>query len=206
MVCTILLSIVVISYLVTRNVIAAVSTLVIACPCALTLATPTAVVASIGNAAKKGILIRGGAALETVGNTDTVVLDKTGTITLGSPKVVEIKSFTGKSDKQVIELAAVAEKFSEHHLAKAVLEKADDLCLLIADPSSFEVLPGQGVKAQFKGAQILVGNEKLLESNKVRLDTATEESIGEQKKLGRTVFIVCENNFVVGLISVADIS
>ena len=202
----ILLTIVVISYAITRNVIAAVSTLVIACPCALILATPTAIVASIGNAAKKGILIRGGAALETVGNTDTVVLDKTGTLTLGSPRVVETTSFAGRTDGQVIELAAVAEKFSEHHLAKAVLEKAVDMCLSVPDPSSFEVLPGQGVVAYYKGERILVGNEKLLESQKIGLDSAVEESVAEQKALGRTVFIVCENDVVVGLVSVADTS
>ena len=202
----ILLSIVVISYAVTRNVIAAVSTLVIACPCALTLATPTAVVASIGNAAKKGILIRGGAALETVGDIDTVVLDKTGTLTLGLPKVVEVKSFDGRTPAQIVELAAVAEKFSEHSIAKAVLEKAKDLCLSIADPSSFQVLPGQGVIAQYKNQRIRVGNEKLASSQKISLDTTVSECIDEQKALGRTVFVISENDAVVGLISLADTS
>lgn len=202
----ILLSIVLISYIVTRNVIAAVSTLVIACPCALTLATPTAVVASIGNAAKKGILIRGGAALETVGDTDTVVLDKTGTLTLGMPKVVEVKSFNGKSTREIVELAAVAEKFSEHPIAKAVSEKANELCLQVADPSSFQVLPGQGVIANYQNQRILVGNEKLINSQKIDPNDAINGCIDEQKALGRTVFVVSENDSVVGLISVADTS
>lgn len=202
----ILLSIVVISYIITRNVIAAVSTLIIACPCALTLATPTAVVASIGNAAKKGILIRGGVALESVGNTDTVILDKTGTITLGMPKVIDIKSFTSKSEAKVIELAATAEKFSEHPLAKAVMSKANELGLQVPDPASFQVLPGQGVLAQCGEDQILVGNEKLLECNRVGINKAVEEAVSEQKALGRTVFIVCQNGFTVGLISVADVA
>jgi len=201
-----LLSIVVVSYVITRNPIAAVSTLVIACPCALTLATPTAVVASIGNAAKKGILIRGGAALETVGKTDTVVLDKTGTITLGLPKVVEVKSFNGVSDVKVVELSAVAEKFSEHPLAKAVLEKARELHLPVGDPLSFEVLPGQGVLAQGDGGQILVGNKKLLARQKIHCDPQTEQCVEEQAALGRSPFIVCQNGCVAGLISVADVA
>lgn len=202
----ILLGIVVISYAVTRNVTAAVSTLVIACPCALTLATPTAVVASIGNAAKKGMLIRGGVALETVGNIDTVFLDKTGTLTLGLPKVLEVKSFDGRPPAQIIELAAVAEKFSEHSIAKAVLEKAKDLCLSIADPTSFQVVPGQGVIAQYKHQRILVGNERLASSQKISLDTTVRQCVDDQKALGRTVFIISENDAAIALISVADIS
>ena len=129
----ILLGIAIITYVVTRDVIAVVSTLVIACPCALTLATPTAVVASIGNAAKRGILIRGGATLEAVGKTDTVLLDKTGTLTLGLPQVVEVKTFNCKSKAKVITLAALAEKFSKHPLAKAVLEEANKQGVCTAD-------------------------------------------------------------------------
>lgn len=201
-----LLAIAAISYVVTRDVLAAVSTLVIACPCALTLATPTAVVSSIGNAAKKGILIRGGAALETVGNTNTVVLDKTGTLTLGLPQVVDIKSFNGRSEAQVITLAALAEKFSEHHLAKAVLEKAKELGISVPDPSGFEVLPGQGVVVQYQGKEILAGNEKLLANKKVEFTREVKDSIDAEKMLGRTVFVVCENKSVVGLVSVADVA
>jgi Cd2+/Zn2+-exporting ATPase len=164
------------------------------------------VVASIGNAAKRGILIRGGATLESVGKTDTVVLDKTGTLTLGSPQVVDVKTFNGKSEAQVITLAALAEKFSEHPLAKAVLEKANRQGICTADPSSFEVLPGQGVVVSYQGKEIMAGNEKLLENKKVVIDKEAQDSLTEQKKLGHTVFLVCENRSVVGLVSVADVS
>lgn len=202
----VLLTIAGISFLITRNVIAAVSTLVIACPCALTLATPTAVVASIGNAARRGILIRGGAALETVGNTDTVVLDKTGTLTLGSPKVVEIRGFNGKSEEQVMMLAALAEKFSEHHLAKSVLEKASELGITAPDPSRFSVLPGLGVIVQYQGREVLAGNENLLEAQHIELESAVKDGLEAQKRLGRTIFIVCEDKTVAGLVSVADVA
>ena len=202
----VLLGIAIITYIVTRDVIAVVSTLVIACPCALTLATPTAVVASIGNAAKRGILIRGGATLESVGKTDTVVLDKTGTLTLGSPQVVGVKTFNGKTETQVITLAALAEKFSEHPLAKAILEKANKQGICTDDPSNFEALPGQGVVVSYQGKEILAGNEKLLQTKKVAIGKEAQDSLTGQKALGRTVFLICENGSVVGLVSVADVS
>jgi len=202
----VLLAIAIITYVVSRDVIAVVSTLVIACPCALTLATPTAVVASIGNAAKRGILIRGGATLESVGKTDTVVLDKTGTLTLGTPQVVDIETFNGKTESDVISLAALAEKFSEHPLAKAVLEKATKLGICTEDPHSFEVLPGQGVVVSYQSKEVLAGNEKLLETKNVVIDKEVQDSLTKQKGLGRTVFLICENSSVVGLVSVADVS
>jgi Zn2+/Cd2+-exporting ATPase len=202
----ILLGIAIITYVITRDVIAVVSTLVIACPCALTLATPTAIVASIGNAAKRGILIRGGATLESVGKTDTVVLDKTGTLTLGSPQVVEVKTFNGKTEAQVITLAALAEKFSEHPLAKAVLEKASQLGICTADPSNFEVLPGQGVVVDYQGEEVLAGNEKLLQTKKIALNKEAQDSLTTQKELGRTVFLICQSGLVIGLVSMADVS
>ncbi|MCW4029864.1 MAG: cation-translocating P-type ATPase [Candidatus Bathyarchaeota archaeon] len=194
------------TYIFTSDVIAVVSTLVIACPCALTLATPTAVVASLGNAAKRGILIRGGATLESVGKTNTVVLDKTGTLTLGTPQVVDIKTFNGKSEAQVITLAALAEKFSEHPLAKAVLEKASTEGICPQDPSTFEVFPGQGVMVNYKGKEVLAGNEKLFQTKKVTLEQEVQENLDTQKALGRTVFLVSENGLVIGSVSVADVS
>jgi Cu+-exporting ATPase len=133
-------------------------------------------------------------------------LDKTGTLTLGSPQVVEVKTFNGKSEAQIITLAALAEKFSEHPLAKAVLEKANKQGICTPDPSSFEALPGQGVIVSFQSKEIMVGNEKLLENKKVIIDKEAQNSLSEQKKLGHTVFLVCENRSVVGLVSVADVS
>lgn len=195
-----------VTYILTQNVVAVVSTLVIACPCALTLATPTAVVASIGNAAKRGILIRGGATLEAVANIDTVVLDKTGTLTLGTPQVVDVKTFNSKTEAQVIALAAAAEKFSEHLLAKAILDRASKEGICTQDPANFTVIPGQGVTVSYNGKEISVGNERLLQTQQIKIEAVVEESFVQQKDLGRTVFFVCENGSVVGLVSVADAS
>jgi len=189
----------------TQNVVVAVSTLVIACPCALTLATPTAVVASIGNAAKKGILIRGGAALETTGNINAVVLDKTGTLTLGTPKVMDVMSFDGKTEVEVVRLAAVAEKFSEHPLSRAIAEKAHELGIMVADPTDFEVKVGQGVKSHLCSTEILVGNDKLLKSFEIDLTSQTEHFLKDQESLGRTTVFVCENRSITGIISIADV-
>ena len=189
----------------TQNVVVAVSTLVIACPCALTLATPTAVVASIGNAAKKGILIRGGAALEATGNVNAVVLDKTGTLTLGNPKVIDVMSFGGKTESEVVGIAAVAEKFSEHPLSKAIVEKAQELGITVADPTDFEVILGHGVKSHLLSAEILVGNDKLLKSFGIELASQTEHFLKEQDNFGRIAVFVCENRSVIGIISIADV-
>ena len=192
-------------FAITQNVVIAVSTLVIACPCALTLATPTAVVASIGNAAKKGILIRGGAALETTGNVNAVVLDKTGTLTLGTPKVMDVMSFGGKTVLEVVGLAAVAEKFSEHPLSNAIVEKAHELGIMVADPTDFEVMVGHGVKSHLKDAEILVGNDKLLKSFGIELTVQTEHFLKKQENCGRTSVFVCENRSIIGIISIADV-
>ena len=200
-----ILAIAVVVFVLTQNVVVAVSTLVIACPCALTLATPTAVVASIGNAAKKGILIRGGAALETTGKVDAVVLDKTGTLTLGNPKVMDVMSFGGKTEAEVVELAAVAEKFSEHPLSEAIVEKAHELGITIADPTDFEVLVGHGVKSHLLNLEILVGNDKLLKSFGIELTAQTEHFLKGQEILGRTSVFVCENRSIKGIISIADV-
>ncbi len=191
------------AFVLSGNVIVAVSTLVIACPCALTLATPTAVVASIGNAARKGILIRGGAALQTAGSVDSVVLDKTGTLTLGKPRVMDVMGFGGKNEVEVVALAAVAEKYSEHHLSKAILEKAKELGIAVADPTDFEVIPGLGVKSHLQTVEILVGNDKLLNRMDIELTDQTKNFL--KNKLGGTTVFVCENRFVVGLISIADV-
>lgn len=147
------------TFFATGDLLRAISILVIACPCALTIATPTAVIASIGNAARKGILIRGGAVLERAAKVDMVVIDKTGTLTTGDPEVVTIKGVDGRTEAEVLFLAAVAEKLSEHPLAKAVLKKANAQGIRIVDPSEFRVIPGRGVIAKHGGHEIMLETE-----------------------------------------------
>ena len=200
-----ILAIAVLAYLATRSIVVAVSTLVIACPCALTLATPTAIVAGIGNAARRGVLIKGGAILEKVGSVDAVVLDKTGTLTIGKPLVTDVKGFKGRSEVEVISLAAIGEKFSEHPLSKAILSRAEELRISVEDPSDFEAIPGSGIVGHKGNNEIVVGNRKLLESKGIELTGEEEQFLDNQKTLGRTSVFVCENRSVIGVIGIADV-
>src|SRR5687767_13866851 len=138
------------------------SVLIIACPCALGLAIPAALMVGTGRGAKRGILIRDIGALENAERIDTVVLDKTGTITQGKPVVGEVVSFDGVSQDEVLRLAAAAEQYSEHPLAKAVVNEARNRALSLPDPESFNNEPGYGVVAQVNGTTILVGSDALL--------------------------------------------
>ncbi|HVO77341.1 MAG TPA: heavy metal translocating P-type ATPase, partial [Methanomassiliicoccales archaeon] len=137
-----------------------ISVLVIACPCALGLATPTAIMVGTGRGAQNGILIKSGEALEIAGNVQTVVFDKTGTLTKGLPEVTDIYAFD-LSEDDVIRLASAAEKGSEHPLGQAILRKAGSKGIIVPDTSSFESLPGMGVKADDEGKALLVGNRRL---------------------------------------------
>jgi len=192
------------AFLVTGDALRVISILLIACPCALTIATPTAVIAGIGNAAKKGILIRGGIILERAAKVDMVVIDKTGTLTIGYPEVVTIKGVNGRKETDALFLAALAERYSEHPLAKAVLKKAGALGIDIADPSDFTVLPGYGVIAEFNCNEIAVGNRRLLENKGIRIDKASENYLTTLEKSGETALLVAERHELAGIIGVAD--
>jgi len=192
------------AFLATGDALRVISILLIACPCALTIATPTAVIAGIGNAARKGILIRGGTILERAAEVDMVVIDKTGTLTTGHPQVVTIKGFNGRKETDVLFLAALAERYSEHPLAKAILTKAGALGVDVADPVEFTVLPGSGITARLNGSEIIVGNRRLLESKGIRIDKVSEDYLTTLEKNGETALLVAEGSELVGIIGVAD--
>jgi Cu+-exporting ATPase len=176
---------------------AAVSVLVIACPCALGLATPTALMVGMGNGAKLGILIRDAGKLEIIHKADTIVLDKTGTLTKGRPEVVEIIG------KKTLEIAAIAEKNSEHPIAQAIINTAKKKGIKIPNPEKFKVIPGKGVMAKQKNKEILVGNLTLI--NEYKVDTRKfEDKIFSLQERGITTIIVALNKKVIGVIGVAD--
>ena len=179
--------------------------LVIACPCALVLATPTAVVATVGSAAKKGALIKGGAALEKTAKITTVCLDKTGTITEGKPKVVDIRAFEGYLERDVIYNAAVAEKNSQHPIAKAILDKAKEYgydCIPGSD--EFQMIFGEGVKVLFNGEIIKVVNSKSLNNSNINDNDSVTNYLTEQEQKGRTALVVIKEHKMIGGIAVAD--
>lgn len=140
----------------------AITMLIVFCPCVMVLATPTALVASIGNAALRGSLVKQGATIEALSTINTVAFDKTGTLTFGRPKLVDVVALNGVAESEVLRLTAVAEKFSEHPLGRAMVQAAEARGLPVVDPDAFETLPGLGIQAQSKGRLILLGRVRLL--------------------------------------------
>ncbi len=181
----------------TLAVFAAVAVLVIACPCALGLATPTALMAGTGVAAKNGILYRDGEAIQTMKDIDTLVLDKTGTITKGQPEVTD-----HKGSEELMRKAASVEKGSEHPLGQAIIKEAEDRGLKLDEPQRFESFTGKGVKALVNKEEIFVGNSKLLDQEEI--ENSFEEAAAELESQGKTAMYVANTEKVVGVVAVAD--
>ncbi|MBT9165703.1 MAG: putative manganese/zinc-exporting P-type ATPase [Chloroflexi bacterium] len=190
-------------YFATDDVVKAITVLIVACPCALVLATPTAVIAAVGNAARRGILIKGGRSLEAAGRVNAVVVDKTGTLTYGNPQVTDIRSFSEKTQADVLIRAAIAEKFSEHPLAKAIINKAHGL--EVPDPSDFQVILGRGVVAYASEQKLILGNRKLLADHQIVLPQQAEEYLLAKEANGETCLLLAEDDRFLGVISVADV-
>ncbi|KUK98227.1 MAG: Heavy metal translocating P-type ATPase [Anaerolineaceae bacterium 46_22] len=188
----------------TRALINTVAVLVIACPCAMGLATPTAVMVGTGKGAELGILIKKSESLERAGDITMVVLDKTGTITRGQPAVTKIYryEFNGNED-DLIRLAASVEKGSEHPLGEAITAEANTRSLSLSDPLGFSAIAGHGVKAEVEEQQILVGNRRLLENNNIDINAA-QADLDALEESGNTALLVAVNEQLAGVIGVAD--
>jgi len=192
------------TFLVTGEIIRAITILIVACPCALVLGTPTAVVAAIGNAARQGILIKGGAYLEQMGRLKTLLMDKTGTLTHGRPKVVEIRGLDGMDEKEVLYWAAIAEKRSEHPLARAITEKTEELGMNVPHPQSFENFRGKGVKVQWNSKSILVGSSEMMKSEGVEIPESAKALFESKQSEGMTSLLITVDRRPAGIISIAD--
>ncbi|MCJ2563164.1 MAG: heavy metal translocating P-type ATPase, partial [Candidatus Thermoplasmatota archaeon] len=180
-----------------------ISVMVIACPCALGLATPTAIMVGTGLGAKYGVLIKGGEALETAGKLDIIVFDKTGTLTKGEPEVTDIVALPSSTEDEVLRLGAIAEAGSEHPLAESILRRARTSSMSYDEPDSFEAIPGMGVSVRASETDILLGNRRLMETKNV--DTgAIEHQLRRLEGEGKTAVIVASNGTVIGTIAVAD--
>jgi Cd2+/Zn2+-exporting ATPase len=186
----------VIVYFVTLDIHRAITVLIVACPCALVLGTPTAVVAAIGSAARRGILIKGGQALEASGRINGIIFDKTGTLTLGTPKVISVKGVgrCGHKEEDIIQLAATAERFSEHPLAGAILDRAKEQEVAILAPDDFKVKKGVGVEVRQNGMHIIVGNRGLLRDNDLELSPEIEDYMNTKEQQGETALIIVHGN------------
>jgi len=185
------------------GIISAVSVLVIACPCALGLATPTAIMVGTGKGAENGILIKSGEHLEMAYKLTTIVLDKTGTITKGQPELTDIISLGDLSEKEILRLSAISEKNSEHPLGKAVFEKGEIEFENLPDPQEFEAIPGRGIRAIFDNKVIVIGNRKLMEEKEISLENR-EEEVKKLEGEGKTAMIMTVNGKIESIIAVAD--
>ena len=179
---------------------AAIAVLVIACPCALGLATPTAIMVGTGKGAKEGILIKGGDALETAHKIKYVIFDKTGTITTGIPEVTDIIS-KDKKEKELLMIAGRIEKNSEHPLADAIVEKAKQSKIILKKVSNFNAIPGHGIKANIGKKTYNFGNQKLMKDLKIKIISNEFETLEEQ---GKTVMFLAEGKKLIGMVAVAD--
>lgn len=200
------LGIAILSWIVTGDIERGVTVLVVFCPCALILATPTAIMAAIGQATKHGILIKSGEALEILGGLNVLAFDKTGTLTYGKLEVSDIISLDDElGEMDILEIAAISEVLSEHPLAKAIIVKAESENLNFSKPEHFKMYPGKGVSAKSDGRDIFAGNLNFILSNKLKMSDSIEDILEEFGKSGKASIIVGLNDKVIGLIGLSDV-
>jgi P-type Cu+ transporter len=187
----------------TSALVAAVAVLIIACPCALGLATPLSIMVATGKGAEAGVLVRSAEALETAHRLDTLVLDKTGTLTRGRPELTDIIPAGAMDEPELLALVAAAERSSEHPVAHAIVTGANDRGVAVADPEAFDSLTGKGVRAAVTGRQVLVGNQRLL--GDAGVDAAPLTGAAERLSAeGKTPMLVAVDGVAAGVVGVAD--
>ncbi len=187
-----------VTFLLTQNALATTAVLVVACSCSFALATPIAMLASIGAGAKRGLLIKGGKYLEVLAQADVLLIDKTGTLTLGQPQVTDVVPLDGVSQSELLTLAASAERYSEHPLAEAVRSAAREHKVELHEPEQFEAVPGLGVRARVNGGRIAVGNRRMIAG------ADTVPLVADLEAQGKTLLFVSKDDQLVGLLAAAD--
>ena len=195
----------IITYVVTHNVVSAISALIVAGACGVAAGTPLAILAGIVRTAREGIVVKTGAQIEQLTKVDTIVLDKTGTLTLGTPEVVQITSFGGYSELDVLELAACAEQHSGHPLARAIMKRAESDGARVLPYSDARYIPGLGMVCRNNGSEILIGNSSLLEKRAIKSDYFVHECIADAGMRGETCVVVARDGQLVGSITISDV-
>lgn len=194
------------AYIAAGNIVTAVTVLVVFCPCALVLATPTAIMAAIGQAAKHGVIIKSGEALENMGKVDVIAFDKTGTLTCGRLVVSDILPLGSSiSEEKLLELAASAELKSEHPLAKAIISFAEEREMILTEPEVFRMMAGRGVYAELSGKKVLCGSERFLEEQGVAADRETRNFLERLRVQGKASLLVAEEGRCIGIIALCDV-
>ncbi len=191
-------SIATLTLLIRRDPLATAAVLVVACSCSFALATPIAMLASIGAGARRGLLIKGGRYLEALARADVVLIDKTGTLTLGRPQITDVLPLNGASGEDVLVLAASAERYSEHPLAEAVRAAARERGLVLLEPEQFEAIPGIGVRARVDGVAVTVGSRRMVP------DGATPRVVADLEAQGKTLLFVARDGAITGVLAASD--
>ena len=198
------LMIAVLAYVFTGNIVRAVTVMVVFCPCALVLATPTAIMAAIGQATKHGVIIKSGEALENMGKVDTIAFDKTGTLTYGRLEVSDILPMEGMDKDTLLQISGSAESRSEHPLGKAITERARQEGALL-EASDFKMAAGKGVQAKIKDETYYLGNEKFITEHSLPFSNEAREALEKLRSEGKASVIVAKDSGVVGIIGLSDV-
>ena len=194
------------AYIAAGNIVTAVTVLVVFCPCALVLATPTAIMAAIGQAAKHGVIIKSGEALENMGKVDVIAFDKTGTLTCGRLAVSDILPLDSSiSEEKLLEMAASVELKSEHPLAKAIISFAEEREMILTEPEVFRMMAGRGVYAELSGKKVLCGSERFLEEQGVAADRETRNFLERLRVQGKASLLEAEEGRCIGIIALSDV-
>ena len=188
----------------TFSLLAFVSVIIIACPCALGIATPAALMMGTGKGAENGILFKGGEYLEIANKVKTVVFDKTGTLTRGNPSVTNIMDLSGLGEAEILRLAAIAESGSEHPLGQAVINIAKEKGIIVSNPDSFEAVSGHGLRASYADHTILIGNRKLMRDNNIPVSEEIDTILSALETRGKTATLIAIDNKLAGIIAIAD--
>lgn len=200
------LLIAIVSYMVTKDIVRAVTVLVVFCPCALVLATPTAIMAAIGQATKHGVIIKSGEALEKMGKVQQMVFDKTGTLTTGRPTVSDVLSFSQEwNEERLLMLTASVEQFSEHPLGKAITGYAREKRLALTTAENFEMKAGRGVSAVVSGELIWCGNEAYLREQEISLREDVRSAVDRLRREGKVLIFVATKGTVRGVVALSDV-
>lgn len=200
------LLIAILAYVFTRNIVTGVTVLVVFCPCALVLATPTAIMAAIGQATKHGVIIKSGESLEKMGKVDTIAFDKTGTLTYGRLEISDVISFDSSlTEKELLTLTASAEDKSEHPLGKAIVAGAKEQNLPLTESEDFKMVAGKGISAKVSGRSLLCGNEKYLLEYGVTVDRQVHGTLEKLRTEGKASILVAEKGVCIGVIALSDV-
>lgn len=194
----------IVTFVLTRNLLSTISVIVVAGACGVAAGTPLAIVAVMGGLARRGVIVKGGVYVQEMSKIDTVVIDKTGTLTLGDPVVADVIALNGHTKQEVLKFAATAEKLSNHPLARAITSKAGELGVPIGSTTSSNYVPGKGIVSWYEGQRIAVGNTLLMSDQNIPLSEEIDTALASEQAAGKTAVLVADSEHISGIIGIQD--